>query len=204
MAQGFYKETLASALAACNELLEHVYASPAWASTRSLCQHMVPDLNNYTHLALLGIAGFFIVRIIISAITGDGPEHFSMAKVKRQAVATKRTFTPRELAEFNGKDEATPLYLAVRGIVYDVGKSRNFYGPEGPYCNFSGRDASRGLALSAFDESVLTDLDAPIDPLKDLEKHEEASLDEWMEFFAGKYTPVGTLVEPPTESKKDQ
>ncbi|KAJ2191451.1 Dihydrodipicolinate synthase [Coemansia sp. RSA 532] len=127
-----------------------------------------------------------------------------MDKVRRQAVATKRTFTPRELCEFNGKDESTPVYLAIRGIVYDVSKSRHMYGPQGPYCNFAGRDASRGLALSAFDESVLTDLDAPIDPLEELEKSEQAALDEWIEFFGGKYTPIGTLVEPLVESKKDQ
>ncbi|KAI9500683.1 cytochrome b5-like heme/steroid binding domain-containing protein, partial [Coemansia spiralis] len=106
-----------------------------------------------------------------------------------------RNFTPRELAEYNGKDEETPLYIAVKGTVYDVSKGRGFYGPGGPYANFSGRDASRGLALGSFDEGVLTSLDDPIDALDDLDKAEEDALDEWATFFAGKYVPIGRLVE---------
>ncbi|KAJ2551396.1 Dihydrodipicolinate synthase [Coemansia sp. RSA 1878] len=204
MWKGYIKYMVESALAASNEQLERVYASPLWATACHTVQSIVPDPHNYTHLALVGIALFFIIRIAVSFARGSGADYFTMDKVRRQAVATKRTFTPRELCEFNGKDESTPVYLAIRGIVYDVSKSRHMYGPQGPYCNFAGRDASRGLALSAFDESVLTDLDAPIDPLEELEKSEQASLDEWIEFFGGKYTPIGTLVEPLVESKKDQ
>ena len=58
-----------------------------------------------------------------------------------------RTFTPPELLPYNGLNNM-PVYLAVRGRVFDVTAGRNFYGPGGPYANFAGRDASRGLALS--------------------------------------------------------
>ncbi|ORX72272.1 cytochrome b5 [Linderina pennispora] len=115
-----------------------------------------------------------------------------------------RDFTPRELSEFDGRDENTPLYMAVNGTVYDVSNGRSFYGPGGPYANFAGRDASRGLALGSFDKSTLTDLDAPLDDLKGLDKTEVESLNEWATFFAGKYLPVGKLVPNPTaEEKKD-
>ncbi|KAJ1835931.1 Dihydrodipicolinate synthase [Coemansia sp. RSA 2711] len=204
MPQDALRDIVSQAVAAGNSLLEHVYASPVWAAIQQSKRFFVLDPNNYTHLALLGIAGFFVIRIVLAVATNNGPARFSMDKVRRQAVATKRTFTPRELAEFAGQDENTPVYLAIRGVVYDVSKSRHFYGPEGPYSNFAGRDASRGLAMSTFDDSVLTDLDAPIDPLDNLEKSEQASLDEWTEFFAGKYTPIGTLMAPPVESKKEQ
>ncbi|KAJ1964622.1 Dihydrodipicolinate synthase [Dipsacomyces acuminosporus] len=94
--------------------------------------------------------------------------------------------------------------MAVKGTVYDVSKGRSFYGPGGPYANFAGRDASRGLALGSFDKSTLTDLDAPLDDLKDLDKAEIEALDEWAGFFAGKYMPIGRLVEPASaEAKKD-
>lgn len=39
-----------------------------------------------------------------------------------------RTYTPKTLVEFNGENDR-PVYLAVRGRVFDVSPGRNFYGP---------------------------------------------------------------------------
>lgn len=39
-----------------------------------------------------------------------------------------RTFTPTTLLPFNGENDA-PVYLAVRGRVFDVTPGKNFYGP---------------------------------------------------------------------------
>ena len=105
-----------------------------------------------------------------------------------------RTFTPRSLLPYNGKD-GMPVYLAVRGRVFDVSAGRNFYGPGGPYENFAGRDASRGLALHSFDEEVLTkDLDGPLDDLAGLDAEALDSLRGWEERFESKYLVVGRLV----------
>jgi len=38
-------------------------------------------------------------------------------------------------------------------------------GADGPYGNFAGRDASRGMAMQSFDEDMLTPLDQPLDKL---------------------------------------
>ncbi|KAJ1821654.1 Dihydrodipicolinate synthase [Coemansia sp. RSA 2598] len=165
-------------------------------------------LENPVALGFLGLAAFFVVRSVVASYS-KGPEPFSMKGVQQASVPAQRDFTPRELAAFDGKDESTPLYIAVKGTVYDVSKSRGFYGPGGAYANFSGRDASRGLAVSSFGTEVLADLDGPIDTLDDLDKTEIDSLDEWATFFAGKYVPVGRLVNPPevaaaaSESKKE-
>ncbi|KAJ2389680.1 Dihydrodipicolinate synthase [Coemansia sp. RSA 2559] len=166
-------------------------------------KHMVPSLSNPLHVILLGAAGYFGFRIVMSATSAaNKPERFSMGNIANKRVPAKRNFTPSELAENDGKDEDTPLYIGVKGIVYDVSQSRGFYGPGGPYSNFSGRDASRGLALACFEKSMLTELDAPIDKLEDLDQAERDSLDEWAEFFAGKYVPVGRLVEDPNVKHK--
>ncbi|KAJ2161079.1 Dihydrodipicolinate synthase [Coemansia sp. RSA 552] len=203
MSQESFRSSLAAAVEAMEALMVQLGIGETWETAQQLARtYLVPDLNNYVHLFFLGLAGFFVLRSIKAAAWDKGPERFSMNKVRARAVATKRSFTPKELVEFDGKDEATPVYMAIKGVVYDVSKSRHFYGPEGPYANFAGRDASRGLALTTFDKSVLADLDGPIDPLDDLDKSEQASLDEWMEFFAGKYTPVGTLIEPPKGAEK--
>ena len=88
-----------------------------------------------------------------------------------------------------------PVYLAVRGQVFDVSAGRNFYGPGGPYENFAGRDASRGLACGSFDEDMLTkDLHGPLDDLKGLGDDEMGALADWESRFTEKYMVVGKLV----------
>lgn len=88
-----------------------------------------------------------------------------------------------------------PVYLSVRGRVFDVTSGRNFYGPGGPYENFAGRDASRGLAFGSFDEDMLTkDLQGPLDKLEDLGPEEQEALRGWEERFEEKYLVVGNLV----------
>jgi membrane-associated progesterone receptor component len=105
-----------------------------------------------------------------------------------------RTFIPNELLEFDGTD-GKPIYFCVRGKVFDVSAGRNFYGPGGPYSNFAGRDASRGLAKGSFDESMLTvDTDGPLDNLSDLTPDALDTLRGWEERFMDKYLVVGKLV----------
>ena len=78
-----------------------------------------------------------------------------------------KSYTPKTLAPFDGKDGGRIL-LAIKGKVFDVTAGRSFYGPgkccsglrgrsltmglDGPYGNFAGRDASRGMAKQSFDE----------------------------------------------------
>jgi len=64
-------------------------------------------------------------------------------------------YTPRTLALHDGthasQDGNTDkILLAINGQVFDVSSGRNFYGPNGPYGNFAGRDASRGMAKQSF------------------------------------------------------
>ncbi|KAL2019272.1 hypothetical protein VTK56DRAFT_9816 [Thermocarpiscus australiensis] len=121
---------------------------------------------------------------------------------KEDPAVVFRTFTPRTLLPYNGED-GRPVYLAVRGRVFDVTRGRNFYGPGGPYANFAGRDASRGLACGSFDESMLTkDLDGPLDPLSDLGSEEMEALQGWEERFLEKYLVVGRLVAEGEQDKE--
>ena len=79
--------------------------------------------------------------------------------------------------------------------MFDVTPGKNFYGPGGPYENFAGRDASRGLACGSFDEDMLTkDLSGPLDDLSGLGPDELEALRDWEERFSEKYIVVGKLV----------
>jgi membrane-associated progesterone receptor component len=92
-------------------------------------------------------------------------------------------FTPRTLLKYNG-EKGQSVYLAVNKKVYDVTSGRNFYGPGGPYENFAGRDATRGLACQSFDEDMLTkDLDGPLDDCSDLNSEQIENLNGWTERF---------------------
>ncbi|PKS06754.1 hypothetical protein jhhlp_006828 [Lomentospora prolificans] len=105
-----------------------------------------------------------------------------------------RTFTPRTLLENNGAD-GKPIYLAIRGRVFDVSRKPHFYGPGGPYENFAGRDATRGLAKGSFDKEMLTeDLDGPLDKLEGLGPDDMETLAGWEESFSGNYPVIGRLV----------
>ncbi|KAI9050781.1 hypothetical protein LZ554_004900 [Drepanopeziza brunnea f. sp. 'monogermtubi'] len=118
-----------------------------------------------------------------------------------QPAVVFRTFTPPTLLPYNGLKNM-PVYLAVRGKVFDVTPGRNFYGPGGPYANFAGRDASRGLACGSFDEDMLTkDLEGPLDDLTGLGDDEMEALRGWEERFEEKYLVVGRLVRVGEEEK---
>ncbi|CAG8460564.1 4467_t:CDS:2 [Funneliformis caledonium] len=75
-------------------------------------------------------------------------------------------FTPAELAKFDGSDSSAPVYLAVKGTVFDVSEKRNLYGPN--------EDAVADY--STLDESQLK------------------VLDDWFNRFSKIYNIVGKVV----------
>ena len=52
-------------------------------------------------------------------------------------------FTASELMQYNGQDPAKPIYMAVKGTVFDISEKRGMYGVGQTYNVFTGRDASR-------------------------------------------------------------
>lgn len=142
-----------------------------------------------THWAIIA----FIAYLAIRRFFFSSPETDLDANSASQPLEFT-SYTPLTLQKFNGTD-GTPVLIAVRNKVYDVSAGRNFYGPGGPYANFAGRDASRGLAKSSFEASMLTDVDQPIDKLDDLTPLEIGTLADWEQLFIGKYPVVGDLVE---------
>ncbi|KAJ3394073.1 hypothetical protein HDU84_000101 [Entophlyctis sp. JEL0112] len=88
---------------------------------------------------------------------GDYPEEDLMDEIMfgpnadygtRKPPGTK-VFSPEELAKYNGADAAQPVYLALKGVVYDVSSARNMYAPGSGYSAFAGKDASRALGMSS-------------------------------------------------------
>lgn len=103
--------------------------------------------------------------------------------------------TLEELKAYDGSDPKKPLLMAIKGNIYDVSRSRMFYGPGGPYALFAGRDASRALALMSFDSTDLTG------NLEGLASSELEVLQDWEYKFMEKYVKVGQLVSDTTTSE---
>jgi len=99
-----------------------------------------------------------------------------------------RVFTKEELSEYNGENPGLPIYVSVKGIVFDVSDSRKVYGPGGNYNVFTGKDASRAIAKWSMSEEDLND------NLDDLSQEELARLDDiYNKLYLSKYPKVGYL-----------
>ncbi|KAI3943966.1 hypothetical protein MKW98_021269 [Papaver atlanticum] len=96
--------------------------------------------------------------------------------------------TLQQLKQFDGSDASKPIYVALKGKIYDVTTGKSFYGPGGSYCMFAGKDASRALAkMSKNDEDICASLDG-------LSEKEMGVLNDWEKKFEAKYTVIGSVV----------
>lgn len=107
----------------------------------------------------------------------------------------RRDFTLQQLRDYDGTRNPRIL-LAVNGKVFDVTEGSKFYGPDGLYGIFAGRDASRGLATFCIDKEALRD---EYDDLSDLNAVQMESVREWEMQFKEKYEYVGRLLKPGEE-----
>ncbi|CCW63215.1 unnamed protein product [Phytomonas sp. EM1] len=100
------------------------------------------------------------------------------------------TFTAEQLAHFVGHD-GSPIYISVKGNVYDCTTGSNFYGQDGPYKCFAGKEVSRGLA-----KMILTG-EEDNSGWDNLSEQHMSTLNGWVEKFNSKYPVVGTFQPDP-------
>ncbi|GAA6063369.1 hypothetical protein JCM10212_000308 [Sporobolomyces blumeae] len=160
------------------------------------------SLDNPVNVVLLSLLAYLVVSLVPATPTlptGPYPTTpnagaYNWRPADHKPSTVWRTFTPTQLARYDGTDptlERGRILFAIRRKVYDVTSGRSFYGPGGPYEVFAGRDASRGLAKQSFDKEMLTPLDEPIDALSDLSEGEWKALVDWEGHFGTKYFQCG-------------
>ncbi|KAK1894094.1 Neudesin [Dissostichus eleginoides] len=52
--------------------------------------------------------------------------------------------------------ESQPIYMAIKGVVFDVTKGKEFYGRDAPYNALVGKDCTRAVAKMSLDPADLT------------------------------------------------
>lgn len=121
------------------------------------------------------------------------PSARSIMSAPRNDLAPPRydPFTQEQLKMYNGSNPEQPVYVAIKGTIFDVTRRADTYGPGGSYNILAGKDASRCLARSTLKPE---DVGAECG---DLSEKQRKVLDEWYVFFRKRYNIVGTLVDPP-------
>uniref|UniRef100_A0A8D0DYM9 Neudesin neurotrophic factor n=1 Tax=Salvator merianae TaxID=96440 RepID=A0A8D0DYM9_SALMN len=133
-----------------------------------------------------GFGLVFALVLLFSVLGGQDAEkelHFKPLLPRDRPV---RLFTESELARYNGQEENQPIYLAVKGVVFDVTSGKEFYGKGAPYNALVGKDSTRGIAKMSLDPDDLTH------DTTGLTEEELESLDEtFNNVYKAKYPIVG-------------
>lgn len=162
----------------------------AASSVAEFIQDISLRIDNFT--GIQGSSGYIIIFLVVF-LTHQFLNYTRPPVVDDDAMAPKdekeeadppRNFTANQLAFFDGtKDEKSSedkaVYLSMNGIVFDVSDGRNFYGPEGPYEKFAGKECGVALAKMSFDEKHLGDLKG----CSELNFGEKTELEGWIEKF---------------------
>ncbi|KAI0338290.1 progesterone binding protein [Trametopsis cervina] len=100
-------------------------------------------------------------------------------------------FTQEQLKEFDGSDSSKPIYVAIKGTIFDVSHKRETYGPGGSYNLFAGKDASKALGMSSLKQEHASP------DYSELPEAEMKVLNDWHAFFLKRYNVVGKVTDLP-------
>ncbi|KAG0172027.1 hypothetical protein DFQ28_001782 [Apophysomyces sp. BC1034] len=97
--------------------------------------------------------------------------------------------TVTELAKHDGSDPSLPIYVAIKGDIFDVSAKSEVYGKGAGYNVFTGKDASKALGKSSLK------IEDCVPDTSDLTPKEQETLEQWYAFFSKRYPIIGKVVQ---------
>jgi len=158
------------------------------SSAASISSTSTDSTTYYLLAVIVALLGVLYLLKMSNSSASHGHAHQAAQEPSRKAfspVDPNKKWTLKELKAYNGSDASGPILLGCNGLVFDVTSGASFYGPDGPYGVFAGKDASRGLATMQIEYTS-----AKID---DLSASQKATMKEWAEKFEVKYPVVGKI-----------
>jgi len=133
------------------------------------------------------------VKTALDAKAQDEPKSIMQPENSDLLPPRDDPFTLGQLKEFDGSDPEKPIYVSIKGTIFDVTAKKAMYGPGGSYAIFAGKDGSKGLGMSSLkNEDAIPDYST-------LPESEMKVLNDWHAFFSKRYNIVGRVTDlPPT------
>ncbi|XP_069464632.1 neudesin [Ambystoma mexicanum] len=97
---------------------------------------------------------FYCLGAVLCVVSAVG-EDVTLKHTPAQAKPV-RLFTEEDLARYDGQEEGQPIYMAVKGAVFDVTSGKEFYGKGASYNALAGKDSTRAVAKMSLDPEDLT------------------------------------------------
>lgn len=99
----------------------------------------------------------------------------------------RRGYSMAEVSSMDGSDPDRPILVVISGKVFNVSAGAQYYGKDGPYNIFAGRDATWLLAKGELELGSAEEMRKP------LTEAEQRELAGWWEHFSYKYDLLGDV-----------
>ncbi|KAG6855736.1 hypothetical protein H0H87_011406 [Tephrocybe sp. NHM501043] len=120
-------------------------------------------------------------RAVISPAPQESQKSLkSIMQAAREDLAPPKDdpYTTEELKKYDGTTPELPIYVAIKGTIFDVTHKADVYGPGRSYAIFAGKDGSKGLGMSSLKpEHAVADYSG-------LDEKDRQVLDDWHGFFS--------------------
>ncbi|XP_043118355.1 neudesin [Puntigrus tetrazona] len=118
-------------------------------TTRKLPLQTSYNISTSTRQSTMFNARGVVLYALISICSTDE------SKIKN-AQKPVRLFSEEELQRYDGSEDGQPIYMAVKGVVFDVTTGQEFYGKGAPYNALAGKDSTRAVAKMSLEPADLT------------------------------------------------